>query len=87
MMKSEHRQAIVAGVVCLAAGWWLASSPSSPIRPEPERPVLRLLAKLARMGLWVMWCADPPPPQVSELVYHARVDQNGQRVLDHGKGW
>jgi hypothetical protein len=34
-----------------------------------------------------MWCADPPPAEPQHYVVHAHVDEHGQRILDHGKGW
>lgn len=78
---------VIAGIVGVAVGWFAATSPVSPIRPQPEpdRPVLRLLARLAKLGLYVMWVADPPP-QMPQYV-HARVDQDGHPVLNHSEGW
>jgi hypothetical protein len=33
----------------------------------------------------MMFAEQPPAEQ--HYVVHARVDENGHRVLDHGKGW
>ena len=88
-MKVTDRNIVIAALVCLAIGWWLASSPSSPIRPEPlrpDRPVLKLLARVAKTFLWVMMVAERPPVEQANIV-HARVDADGHQVLNHGQGW
>ena len=57
------RKLIAIIVVTLAAGWWLGSSPSSPINPTPQRPVLQAVGRLARiaarLGLWMAMAAEP----------------------------
>ena len=88
-MKLSDRNVVIAGLVCLAIGWWLASSPASPIRPEPyrpDRPVLKLLARVAKTFLWVMMVAERPPVEQANIV-HARIDADGHHVLNHGQGW
>jgi hypothetical protein len=78
----------IAVLVAVAVTWCAATSDYSPIKPKPDRPVLRLIQRLARVGLWVMWAAEPQPPANENLVYHAQAyDKDGNRVLDHGKGW
>jgi hypothetical protein len=87
MSRDDIRKVFIAVLVAVAVTWCAATSDYSPIKPKPERPVLRLIQRLARVGLWVMWCAEPPPP-ASNMVYHAQAyDRDGNRVLDHGKGW
>ena len=88
-MKTGERNIVIAGLVCLAVGWWLASSPVSPIRPEPprpDRPVLKILARVAKTFLWVMMVAERPPAEQANIV-HARIDADGNQVLNHGQGW
>ena len=88
MTNSDLRKISIAVLVAVAATWCAATSDYSPIKPQPERPVLRLLQRLARVGLWVMWAAEPQPQPTDNLVYHAQAfDKDGNRVLDHGKGW
>jgi hypothetical protein len=82
----ELRIASIAVLVAVAVTWAAATSEYSPVKPKPDRPVLRLLAKLAKTGLWVMMFAEPPPAEQAYVV-HARVDENGHRVLNHGQGW
>lgn len=86
-MKASERNIVIAGLVCLAIGWWLASSPSSPVWPEPEprRPVLRFVARVAKTFLWVMMVAERPPQEAN--IVHARIDADGHQVLNHGQGW
>ena len=88
------RRTIAIIVVCLAAGWWLGSSPSSPINPTPQRPVLAALGRVARiaarLGLWMAMAAEAPPqslPNPQQLVHAPAVDAEGHRVVDHGEGW
>jgi hypothetical protein len=73
-------------LVAVACTWWAATSDYSPLAPQADRPVLRVIRQLARLGLWVMVFADPPPADQSYVV-HARVDEHGHRVLNHGQGW
>jgi len=87
MSNRDLRMISIAVVVAAAVTWCAATSDYSPIKPQPDRPVLRLIQRLARVGLWVMWCADPPPAEPQHYVVHARVDADGHRVLNHGQGW
>lgn len=86
--QRDIRLLVIAGILGIALGWFAATSPASPIRPAPDRPVLRFLAKVAKLGLWVMVAAEPPPKQETRCyVVHARVDEDGNKVLNHGSGW
>ena len=86
------RRTIATVAVCLALGWWLGSSPSSPINPTPQRPVLAAVGRLARiaarLGLWMAMSAEAPPQADGRQLVHApSVDAEGHRVVDHGEGW
>jgi hypothetical protein len=86
------RKLIATVLVCLAAGWWLGSSPASPINPTPQRPVLQKLSRLAilaaRLGLRLALFAEPAPQADGRQLVHApAVDADGHRVVDHGEGW
>lgn len=93
------RKTLTVVAVCLALGWWLGSSPSSPVNPHPapNRPVLHAFARLtrtvARYGLWFALAADPPPAAKAkpddqdprqQLV---RAGADGAPPVDHGEGW
>ena len=85
------RKLVAIIVVTLAAGWWLGSSPSSPIKPTPQRPVLQAVGRLARiaarLGLWMAMAAEPAPQQEQQqIVRSPAVDAEGHRVLNHGEG-
>ena len=86
MTKREIQSAVVVGLVAVMLTWWAATSDYSPVKPEPSRPVLRFIQRLARLGLWTMMFVEQPPPEQAYVV-HARVDENGHRVLNHGQGW
>ena len=86
------RRTIATVAVCLAVGWWLGSSPSSPLNPTPQRPVLAAVGRLARiaarLGLWAAMAAEAPPQADGRQLVHApSVDADGHRVVDHGEGW
>ena len=88
MTNADLRKISIAVLVAVAVTWCAATSDYSPIKPKPDRPVLRFLARVAKLGLWVMWAAEPQPQPTENLVYHAQAyDKEGNRVLDHGKGW
>lgn len=89
------RKTLAVFAVAVAIGWWLGSSPSSPVNPNPApaRPVLSAVARLtraaARLGLWVALAGEQPPPEepAQQLVKAPSVDADGHRILDHREGW
>jgi hypothetical protein len=86
------RRLIAIIVVTLSAGWWLGSSPSSPINPTPQRPVLQAVGRIARiaarLGLWMAMAAEPAPSaERQQIARSPPVDAAGNRVVDHGEGW
>jgi len=86
------RKLVAVVLVALAVGWWLGSSPASPINPTPQRPVLQAVGRLARiaarLGLWAALAAESPPQADGRQLVHApAVDAEGHRVVDHGEGW
>jgi hypothetical protein len=87
-MKDSEKKLAIAILLAVAVTWFAATSEYSPVKPQPDRPVLRLIQRLARMGLWVAMFAEPAPQSTEGLVYHAQAyDEKGERILDHGKGW
>lgn len=86
------RKLVAIAIVALAAGWWLGSSPASPINPTPQRPVLQAVGRLARiaarLGLWMAMAAEAPPQQEpQQIVRSPAVDAEGHRIVNHGEGW
>ena len=86
------RRLLTAVVVALAVGYWLASSPASPIpAPRPnDRPVVRWIASAARSLLWFALLAEAPPEEPQPDYHVARaaaVGDDGYPTIQHGKGW
>lgn len=87
------RKTVIALVVGLGIGWWAATSPASPVNPEPVpgRPVLsafvRLTKTAARLGLWFALAAERPPEQPRQQLVQHTFDADGHPVVDHGEGW
>ena len=80
------RKTFAALLCAVAFGWWLGSSPASPVRPEPRpaRPVLHGLAKLgalaARWGLFVALAGEESPVARSVL-YPEREPEGRQGIV------
>jgi hypothetical protein len=85
-MLLTPRQLAIVCLLCMAAGYWLSWSPSSPINPTPanDRPVLRWIAKAAKNFLWIALIAEPPP---KEQLVQQRIGDDGYPVLDHGRSF
>jgi hypothetical protein len=87
------RHAILAAAAVLLLLWFSASAsgpfPTPPFGPpRPDRPVLRVIARIAKTFLWVALVAEGPQAVGAEQqIVRARVDDEGHRVLEHGKGW
>lgn len=89
-MSKTHRMVFAGLIVAVAVGWWATHSQNSPFVPKPkERPVLRLLARVAKLGLWMALAAEknPTPEENQERQALAKFDENGHRVLNHEEGW
>ena len=86
------RTTIAAVIVVIAAGIYLSSgspspNPFVPTPTRPDRPVLSVLAKLARTLLWLALLGEETAPDQGTQVVHARFDDKGVPLLDHGRGW
>jgi hypothetical protein len=94
-MTRTTKIALASAVVGAVVAWWAATSPSSPVNPNPPRPVLNAMARLirtaARLGLWVAFAADPPPEKKPEdrqqLVKAPSIGADGHPAVDHAEGW
>lgn len=84
------RKTIAVVAVGLALGWWLGSSPSSPVNPhpQPDRPVLRAFGRVARLaaraGLWFALAGENAPerPQSPD---RKQAQQGDERQLVRSK--
>lgn len=84
-----RRAVVLSCLACLVAGFLAASVPGfDPVNPfvpkRPDRPVVRFLARLAKIGLWVTVFAEPAPPPV-EQQYAARHGDGA--TICHAEGW
>jgi hypothetical protein len=84
MMKVDKNVIVIVAVVVIG-GLALQTLPAP--RAKPERPVLKFLARVAKLGLWVLVAQSAPPPRVFAAHHVHHVDDNGQRVLNHQEGW
>lgn len=76
-------------LACLAIGYLSASvgfDPVNPFKPQRDRPVARLLAKVAKLGLWVAVFAEPAPRPVSQQ-YAAAHRGLPENCVCHAEGW
>jgi hypothetical protein len=91
-MSDSQKKIAVAAVIVVAATWWLATAPDSPLRPEPtrpDRPVLRFIAKVAgvaaRFGLTALLFAEPAHDADEVQLAHAVVGTDGHLVLSNAR--
>jgi len=88
-VTDSHKKLAIAAVVMVAATWWLATDPASPIRPtppRPDRPVLKFLGRVAviaaRLGLTAMFFCEPAPADADEVqISHAAIGSDGHQML------
>ena len=84
------KRGIVAScLACLVAGYLAASVPGfdpvNPFHPKPQRPFLKLVSRLAKLGLWVTVFAEPPPRPVEQQYAAAHCDD--RTMVCHAEGW
>jgi hypothetical protein len=80
-----NSRTLAIAAVCLCLGMYFARPAPEP--PRPDRPVLSVIARLAKLGLWIMLVGESAPAEKQTLAYHAHVDADGHRILEHGEGW
>ena len=91
-MSDAQKKLAFAAVIVVAATWWLATAPDSPLRPvptRPDRPVLRFIAKVAgvaaRFGLTALLFAEPAHDADEVQLAHAVVGTDGHLVLSNAR--
>jgi hypothetical protein len=86
----SKRTLVAVGAACLIAGYLISCVPGfDPVNPfvpkRPDRPVARLLARMAKLGLWVMVFAEPAPQRYPQPQYARMIEcSNG---VCHSEGW
>ena len=85
----SKRSLVLACLGCLAVGYLVSTVPGfdpvNPFAPQPQRPVIKFLARLAKLGLWVTVFAEPQP-MAPESQYAARHCDDGTMIC-HAEGW
>lgn len=85
----SKRAVVMSCIACLVAGYLVASVPGfdpiNPLNPRPQRPVLKFLARVAKLGLWVTVFAEPAPQPVEQQ--YAASHCEGRTMVCHGEGW
>jgi hypothetical protein len=80
--------AIGACLACLVVGYLVASVPGfdpiNPFVPKHDRPVIRFLARIAKLGLWMSVFAEPAPQTPGQRYAAARHDVGS---VCHAEGW
>ena len=87
MTNKEMRALSIAVIVSVAVTWCAATSDYSPIKPQADRPILRFVQRVARVGLWVLMFADPPRQSEPQFAGHGRHDAHGAPLVNHRQGW
>lgn len=83
-----RRTLVLSCLACLVAGYLIACVPGfdpvNPFVPKNDRPVVRFLARLAKVGLWMTVFMEPQPQPV-EQQYAARHCEGS--MVCHAEGW
>lgn len=84
----SRKTLIVTCLACLVAGYLVSTVPGfdpvNPFVPKHDRPIVTLLRRLAKVGLWVTVFAEPQPAAV-EQQYAARHCETA--MICHAEGW
>ena len=82
----SKRSLVFIGLACLIVGYLVSTvggfDPINPFNPRPQRPVIKFLARLAKLGLWVAVFAEPQPKQ-----QYAIRHTDGRSMICHSEGW
>lgn len=82
------RKTVLTFAAAFALCWFWQTQAHSPA-PQPDRPVLRFIARVAKNLLWVALVAEPPPPPAHDphLVHAPPIGDDGYPVIDHGRAF
>lgn len=84
--KPIDRKILAIGIGLLAVGFVMgqgAGGGSLPWAPKKERPILTALARLAKLGLWVL-VVEPVPDDLPDDNQYTRIDCDH---INHREGW
>jgi hypothetical protein len=84
----SKRAVVLSCLACLVAGYLAASVPGfdpvNPFHPRPQRPMLKLLSRFAKLGLWFTVFAEAPPRPVEQQYAAVHCDRS---MVCHAEGW
>ena len=84
--KPLDKKFLAIGIGLLAVGWAMGQGSGGiplPWQPQKDRPILRALARLAKLGLWVL-VVEPVPDDVADENQYTRFDTDS---INHREGW
>ena len=84
--KPIDRKVLAIGIGLLAVGFVLgqgSSGGSMPWAPKKEKPILTALARVAKLGLWLL-VVEPVPDDLPDNQYATHVDCDH---ISHREGW
>jgi hypothetical protein len=85
------KRLVYAFIAGLAFAWWMSSGSAptpTPFDPTPtDRPVMRIVAKLAKNALWFLLVAEPAPDQTERQMVQHIVGDDGYPVIDHARAF
>jgi hypothetical protein len=92
MSPKQKTTLIACCAACLVAGYLVALAPGlDPLNPfvprHNNRPILRLLAKVAKLGLWAIAFADHGPQSRSSGHVHYASVAHDRDMVSHREGW
>ena len=85
--KPLDRKLLIIGIGLLAVGFVMgqgAGGGSLPWAPKKERPILTALARLAKLGLWVLVVVEPVPDDLPDDNQYTHLDTD---IINHREGW
>jgi hypothetical protein len=85
----SKRAIVLSCLGCLVAGYLAASVPGfdpvNPFNPRPQRPFLKFVSRLAKLGLWMTVFAEPAPRPVEQQ--YAAAHCGDRSLVCHAEGW
>lgn len=82
-MNEQTKRLALVVILAIFIGLFASRQPD----PKPDRPVLKWISRAAHTALWFMLMAEKPPEKQEQMLVHARVDEQGNPVIDHARGW
>jgi hypothetical protein len=83
--KPVDKKILAIGIGLLAVGFVMGqgSGGSLPWAPKKQRPILTALARLAKLGLWVL-VVEPVPDDLPDENQYTHLDTD---AINHREGW